>query len=325
MIHKYQSVTVFAPATVANVGSAFDVLGFALESPGDTVTATWSTTCGIHISEITGSSIQLPTDPDKNTATVSVQAMLQNISDEEKVRLGLTLRGISLSIHKGLPIGSGLGSSSASTVAAVVAANTLLGEPFTKGDLLPFAMEGERIACGAAHADNVAPALLGGFILIRSYSPLDIIPLPCPSSLYVALVTPDVEVRTSDARRILKQAVSLEDAIQQWGNVAALIAGIFKDDVNLIGRSLEDKIIEPNRADLIPGFYDLRKAALKEGALGFAISGSGPTTFAVCTSEEIAQKVAESLAITCTKLGLQGNSFYSRINQHGAVVIETKI
>jgi homoserine kinase len=324
-MNTFKSVTVFAPATVANVGSAFDVLGFALESPGDTVTASWSTLCGVQISEIKGSSIQLPTDPDKNTASVSVQTLLRNVSKEDWKTLRLDERGISLSIQKGLPIGSGLGSSSASTVAAVVAANTLLGELFNKSDLLPFAMEGERIACGAAHADNVAPSLLGGFILIRSYSPLDIIPLPCPSSLYVALITPDIEVRTSDARRILKQAVPLEDAIKQWGNVAALIAGIFKNDINLIGRSLEDRIIEPNRADLIPGFYDLRKTAHDEGALGFAISGSGPTTFAVCASEETAQKVAKALTSTCNKLGLEGRSFYSRINPLGAVVTETMV
>jgi homoserine kinase len=333
-MNESNSVTVFAPATVANVGSAFDVLGFALESPGDTVTAAWSPLPGISISSISGSSIlgssisgtgiDLPTDPKRNTASVSIQALIDALPVAIKDILRLTTRGITLDIEKGLPIGSGLGSSSASTVAAVVAANELMGSPFSKEQLLPFAMEGERIACGAAHADNVGPALLGGFILVRSYSPLDIIPLPCPKSLHVALLSPDVEIKTSDARRILKQSVPLRDAITQWGNVAALIAGIFKDDPELIGRALEDKIIEPSRADLIPGFQTFKFAALTAGAHGFAISGSGPSVFAVCSSDAVASKVAEALKRACTEIGINGRTFHSRVNSKGASVIGKK-
>ena len=318
MTKQSESVSVFAPATVANVGSAFDVLGFALEAPGDTVTVTPCERPGVHIVEILGCTEKLPMEPDKNTASVSVQLLLHELPNKG-VSFDVARRGIEISIHKGLPIGSGLGSSSASTVAAVVAANYLFNEPFSRLELLPFAMEGERVACGSAHADNVAPALLGGFTLVRSYSPLEVIKLPSPSTLYVTCITPDVEVKTSDARRILKTSVLLKDAISQWGNVAALVAGIFTDDVSLIGRSLEDKIIEPERAALIPGFYAFRQAACAAGALGFAISGSGPTMFAISGSPHDASRIQEALAQRCKSEGITGKAFISRVNPLGAV------
>jgi homoserine kinase len=314
-----RSVTVFAPATVANVGSAFDVLGFAVAAPGDTVTARRSEKPGLTISEIMGDNGILSRDPSKNTAGVSVLALIKHLEGQGLSSLATT--GIDLSLEKGLPIGSGLGSSSASTVAAVVAANELLGSPLSRKDLLPFAMEGERVACGAAHADNVAPALLGGFVLIRSYDPLDVVHLPTPSNAWVTVLSPHLELKTQDARKVLKRSVSLESAISQWGNVAALVAGIYQNDVHLMGRALEDKIVEPERAQLIPGYAAAKKAALEAGATGCSISGSGPSVFALTESEEAANTVGAAMRSAFAALEIQSNVYVSQINSTGTSVI----
>lgn len=313
-----KSVRVFAPATIANVGSAFDVLGFALESPGDTVQACLAGAPGVRITDVSGDQGQLPRDAERNTAGVSVTALLKHLSDAGH---SVPSRGVELTIEKGLPIGSGLGSSSASTVAAVVAANEILGRPLSRRDLLPFAMEGERVACGAAHADNVAPALLGGFVLIRSYEPLDVIELPAPAGAWVSVASPSLELKTHDARRVLKRSVSLEAAVAQWGNVAALVAGIFQGDVALMGRALEDKIIEPERAQLIPGFFEVKAAALAAGAFGCSISGSGPSIFALSGSLEAAKAVGTAMRQEFARLSLGSVVHLSRVNPHGAAVL----
>ncbi len=314
-----RSVTVFAPATVANVGSAFDVLGFAVAAPGDTVTARRSEKPGVTISEIVGDNGVLSRDPHKNTAGVSVLALIKHLEGQGLSSLATT--GIDISLEKGLPIGSGLGSSSASTVAAVVAANEILGAPLSREELLPFAMEGERVACGAAHADNVAPALLGGFVLIRSYDPLDVVHLPTPSTAWVTVLSPDLELKTQDARKVLKRSVSLESAISQWGNVAALVAGIYQNDVRLMGRALEDKIVEPERAQLIPGYAAAKKAALEAGAAGCSISGSGPSLFALTESEAAANTVGLAMRSAFAALEIQSNVYVSQINSTGTSVI----
>lgn len=318
--HSPSTASVFAPATVANVGSAFDVLGFALEAPGDTVTARRTDTGSIKVTKITGDNGRLPLESGKNTAGVSIQALLRHLISVDPRKYQSI--GFELDLHKGLPIGSGLGSSSASTVAAVVAANELLGAPLSRAELLPFAMEGERIACGAAHADNVAPCLLGGFALVRSYDPLDVVSLPSPTSVWVAVVSPHLELKTFDARRVLRQTVSLESAVAQWGNVAALVAGIYRDDVALMGRSLEDRIIEPARAELIPGYVSAKQAALEAGASGCSLSGSGPSLFALCCSETRAREVAAAIVTSFTTLGVEATSYTSRVNATGAVVIK---
>jgi homoserine kinase len=296
------------------------VLGFALEAPGDTVTARRTDSGAIKVTKITGDDGRLPLESDKNTAGVSIKALLQHLisTDASKYRS----IGFELELHKGLPIGSGLGSSSASTVAAVVAANELLGGPLSRAELLPFAMEGERIACGAAHADNVAPCLLGGFALIRSYDPLDVVSLPSPASVWVSVVSPHLELKTFDARRVLRRTVPLESAVAQWGNVAALVAGIYKDDVTLMGRSLQDRIIEPERAELVPGYVSAKQAALGAGASGCSLSGSGPSLFALCSSETRAHEVSAAIVNTFTKLGIDTTSYTSRVNATGAVVIK---
>lgn len=312
-----KSVTAFAPATVANVGSAFDVLGFALDAPGDTVTVTRSSEPGVTIAAIHGDGGKLTRDAQLNTAGVSVSALLKALNQAAPPHSP----GITIELTKGLPIGSGLGSSSASTVAAVVAVNELLGAPLSKRELLPFAIEGERIACGAAHADNVGPCLLGGFVLIRSYDPLEIVELPCPSSAAVAVVSPHVELRTSDARRILKQAVPLHTAVGQWGNVAALIAGIYRDDIELMGRSLADGIIEPERGQLIPGYAEAKAAAQAEAALGCSISGSGPSIFALCRDRSHAHRVASAVATSFERSGITSTQHVSGFNTSGAVIL----
>ena len=196
--------------------------------------------------------------------------------------------GVEITLHKKMPFGSGLGSSAASTVAGVFAINELLGQPMTREELLPFAMEGERIACGAAHADNVAPALYGGVVLVRSYSPLDVVRLNTPEELYCTIIHPQIEVPTKDARAILRKEVSLEKAIIQWGNVAGLVAGLEKEDYDLIGRSIQDVIVEPVRSLLIPGYEKVKQSAIDKGVLGTSISGSGPSIFSLCRGEEIA-------------------------------------
>jgi homoserine kinase len=314
-----RAVSVFAPATVANVGSAFDVLGFAIAEPGDTVTAKLSPTPGVTITKISGDDGRLPQEADRNTAGVSVLALLKHLSQKDANRFGSV--GVELDLSKGLPIGSGLGSSSASTVAAVLAVHELLDSPLTRQELLPFAMEGERIACGAAHADNVAPALLGGFVLIRSYAPLDVVLLPAPSAAWTTVLSPELELKTQDARKVLKKNVSLESAISQWGNVAALVAGIYKNDVRLMGRALEDKIVEPERALLIPGYNDAKRAALESGAAGCSISGSGPSVFAFAESQTSATTIGEAMKSAFAAIGVASKFYVSQVNSQGATVL----
>ena len=249
-----QKIRAFAPATVANVACGFDVLGFAVESPGDEVEITLSDTPGIRFTKITGDEGLLPLDPDKNTVSLVIKEYLKHIGKE-----GL---GIEIELNKQMPLKSGLGSSAASSVVGVWALNQLLGKPLTDLELLPFAMLGEKLAAGAAHADNVAPALLGGFVLIRSYDPLDVVSLPTPEKLYCTLIHPQIEVKTKDARSILRQKVELKLAVEQWGNLRGLIAGIMMSDYDLIGRSLKDSIVEPVRSILIPGFNFSKSLAI---------------------------------------------------------------
>lgn len=307
------AVSIHAPATVANVGCAFDTIGFAVHGIGDIVTASFTDTTGVSIRSLSGNAVELSQDPLQNTASVAVISMLKDIADKPP--------GIALDIHKGLPIGSGLGSSSASAVAGVVAVNQLLGAPLTRRELVPYAMEGERIACGVAHADNVAPALMGGFVLIRSISPLEILQLPTPDSMHITLVTPHIELRTIDARRVLRGSTPLSSVTKQLGNVAGLVSGLFQNDIGLIGRSLEDVIIEPERSKLIPGFYAVKKAALDAGAIGCSISGSGPSLFALSTSKSIASLVADTMREMFAQHTIQTSTTITTVNTVGATEV----
>ncbi|HEY8401477.1 MAG TPA: homoserine kinase [Cytophagaceae bacterium] len=308
-----ESIKVFAPATVANVACGFDVLGFAVDSPGDEVTLKLTSKSGVKITSITGDDGRLPKDTERNTAGVAVTRFLRHINED---------KGIEISLNKKMPLGSGLGSSAASAVAGVFAVNELLGRPMKQEDLLPFAMEGERIACGSAHADNVAPSLLGGFVLIRSYSPLDVIKIPTPVNLFCTIIHPQIEVQTKDARDILKKQISLKDAVIQWGNVGGLITGLMMSDYGLIGRSMHDVIIEPVRSVLIPGYDDAKQCALEAGALGAGISGSGPSIFALSTTEETAIKVGAAMQKVFDSISIGSEVYVSRINNSGPQILD---
>ena len=308
-----KSIKAYAPATVANVSCGFDIFGFAVEQPGDEVILTFRREPGVIIKKIDGDGGRLPLEVEKNTSGVAVQAFLNALDSNQ---------GVEIELIKHLPLGSGMGSSAASSVAALVAINHLMGEPFSRKELLPFAMEAERVACGSAHADNVAPSLLGGFVLIRGYDPLDVVSIPTPSNLYCVLVHPHMELKTEDSRQVLKQSISLKDAITQWGNIAGLVAGLMKPDYGLIGRSLQDVVAEPIRSVLIPGFDTLKAEAVKAGALGCGISGSGPTIFSLCTERELAVRAGKVIQDQFARYKLNSEVYISRINQEGARIID---
>ncbi|MES2110445.1 MAG: homoserine kinase [Bacteroidota bacterium] len=308
-----QSIHVFAPATVANVVCGFDVLGFAVNEPGDEVIMRLTNKPGITISKITGDNGRLPLDPAKNTVSVSVQHYLNSIGRNDI--------GLDIELHKKMPIGSGLGSSSASTVAGLFAIKTLLGDDADPSKLLPFAMKGEEMACGYGHADNVAPALFGGFVLIRSYEPLDVIRLPHPENLHCAIVFPDVDVPTREARQIIRKNIQMKDAVTQWGNIAGLVSGLFMNDIGLIGRSMKDILVEPVRSMLIPDFYKMRDMAMKLGAVSFGISGSGPSVFAFTEDADTAHRITQKLQQHLTGLSIGSNTYVSTINDNGPRIL----
>ncbi len=309
-----KSIQAFAPATVANVACGFDVLGFAVEQPGDSVTITLADEPGIIIESITGDEGKLPLEASQNTVSLVISEYLKAIGEEQL--------GVKIALRKGMPLKSGLGSSAASSVVGVYALNELLGKPLDQVDLLRFAMEGERLACGSAHADNVAPALMGGFVLVRSYNPLDIVQLPTPNKLHATIIHPHIEVKTKDARNILRKQIELKDAVSQWGNLGGLISGIYREDYELIGRSLTDNIVEPIRSLLIPGF-DLAKAeALRAGALGCSISGSGPSIFALSTDLAIAKKIGRKMSSVYNELNIKSEVFISKVNSEGPKIMK---
>lgn len=301
-----KSVTIEAPATIANLVCGFDVLGLALNDPQDRMTISVTEKPGLTIEHFDG--YLLPTEPEKNVAGAALLSMMEEM--EESV-------GFHLLIDKQIKPGSGLGSSAASSAGAVVGANYLLKKPFSNDDLVRFAMNGEKLASGVKHADNIAPCIYGGVTLIRSIFPLDIVCLNAPS-LYVTVVHPQIEVKTSDARQILRKEVKLKDAIRQWGNIAGLVAGLMKKDYDLIGRSLEDVIIEPVRSILIPGFDSVKKLSKECGALGGGISGSGPSIFMLSKDESIAKKVEAVMCEIYTQAGIDFKTYVTTINSQGA-------
>ncbi len=306
-----KSIKVFAPATVANVACGFDILGLALQYPGDEVEVRMRNSPGLKIINNSGYA-DIPEDPKKNTLGVAAQSLLEALG---------TRQGFEMRILKKIRPGSGIGSSAASSAAGVFAINQLLGMPLGKQELVQFAMQGEKAACGSAHADNVAPALLGGFVLIRSYHPLDIVPLPFPEELHCTIVHPQIELKTEDARRVLRKEIQLKDAVVQWGNIAGLVAGLFQQDYELIGRSLQDVIIEPVRSMLIPGYEQVKQAAIEAGAIGCSISGSGPSMFGLSRSQEVAHKVSEGMQQAFSELEVDTEVYISRINPEGVLIV----
>ncbi len=308
---KTKTITVFAPSTVANVGCGYDILGFAVQHYGDTLVLTEREDHDLVIQKIEGAD-GIPTDPDSNVTSVAIGAMMNH--------LGVS-HGFDIEISKNIPPGSGLGSSASSSAAAVFALNEFLDRPLTTKELIPFAMEGERIASTKAHADNVAPSLLGGFTVIRSYDPLDIFNIPFPEDLWVTIIYPNVEIKTADAKRILKKQIEMSDAVTQWGNVAGLVSGLIMKDYELIGRSLQDVIVEPVRSILIPFYDQTREIAMDNGALGFNISGSGPSMFCLMREEQTATRICELARELYHREGVELLSFISKINPTGARVL----
>lgn len=304
-------IKVFPPGTVANLVCGFDVLGLCLHEPADEMELTLNNSGIVTITSADG--YDLPSNPALNTAGAPLLEMMQQLN-----------RGIGFEvvIKKNIKPGSGVGSSAASAAGAVVAANHLLGNIFSKEEMVSFAMFGEKAASGVKHADNVAPCIYGGITLIRGIFPLDIVSIPAPE-LWVTVVHPQIEVRTSDARQILKKQVLLKDAIKQWGNIAGLVAGFMKNDYGLIGRSLEDVIIEPVRSILIPGFDEVKKRSKDAGALGGGISGSGPSVFMLSKDEQTAQAVKNEMYAVYNSIGLDHHVYVTKINQQG-VRIENK-
>ena len=310
---RLKEVRVFAPATVANVACGYDVLGFAIDAPGDEVVARLVDEPGLRITKITGDDGKLPLEAEKNTAGVAALDLLKH--------LGMLDLGIEIEIHKKMPFGSGLGSSAASAVAGAYAVNKLIGEPLTKQQLLPFAMTGEASADGAWHADNVGPCLLGGIVFIRDNQELDIAQLPVPKDLWAAVVHPDIEILTKVARGILPTEIPLANVTQQIGNLGGLICGLIQEDYGMISRSVHDVIAEPRRQKLIPEFYQAKRAAMSAGALGFSISGAGPSVFGLCEGEKSARKAGAAITAAFTKVGLVNQLYVSKVNQTGVKVI----
>ena len=311
-------IRVFAPATIANLGPGFDVLGLALREPGDLLEAELSDRPGVDIVEVTGDGGALSRDPEKNVAGRAARDVLRRAA-----ALGASDRGLNLWLHKQMPLASGLGSSGASSAAGAFAANELLGRPLSQREVVLSAMEGERAASGTPHADNVAPSVMGGIVLVRSYTPFEIIALPVPPSLYVTVVHPHCTVSTADARTLVKaRAYAMDEIVPNLGNVAAFVAALAADDLALLGRSIQDGLVEPVRAPLIPGFDAVKKAALAGGALGCSIAGSGPSVFAFASDEASARTIGAAMqAAFNNAAGLASDLYAGKVATEGARLI----
>jgi homoserine kinase len=307
-----ENVKVKCPATIANLVCGFDILGLALKEPYDVMKVKLLDEPKVIIRN--NDNFNLPTEPEKNVAGVVLLSVIEKL----KSRIGFEIE-----IEKHIKPGSGIGSSAASAGGAAVAANHLLGNIFSNDELVQFAMNGEKLASGVKHADNMAPCILGGVRLIRCIYPLDIVSIPAPE-LFVTLVHPQIEVRTSDARQILRHQILLKDAIKQWGNIAGLVTGFLKNDSDLIGRSLEDVIIEPVRSILIPGFDEVKSKCKEAGALGGGISGSGPSVFMLSKDEATANAVEQVMKEVYNKIGIEYNTYVTTINDKGVEVVSSE-
>jgi homoserine kinase len=310
---KEQSFTAFAPGGVGNIGPGLDILGLALAGEGDTVRAEWSGTPGIQIRD--PGHRDLPRDPARHTSGLAARAVLDKVDDRRHLE-----RGIALTVRKGLPLSGGQGGSAASAVAGAVAVNALLGEPLDRLELVNAALAAEERVAGR-HADNIAPALFGGIVLIRSMEPLDLVPLPVPAELLVVVARPNQRMRTADARAVLPAAVSRAVALHQAAQVGALIAALASNDYELLGRAIDDRIAEPVRAGLLPGFREAKLAALAAGALGSSISGSGPTAFALVRGPDVAKKVAEAMAAAYAASGQRSEVRVTTVDREGARLV----
>jgi homoserine kinase len=311
LINKMNEIKIFSPATVANVACGFDVLGFCLDTVGDEMVIRKIEKKGIYISHIEG--FDLPYKTELNVAGVSALAMYNSLELDF---------GFEIEIYKNIKPGSGIGSSAASAVGSVFGMNELLGRPFNKTQLTKFAIKGEALASKCEHADNLAPALFGGFTLVKSIAPLQILEIPTPNELYATIIHPQIEIKTSESRAILPKEVLLSDAIVQWANVGSLIHGLHTSDYELLRNALHDVIVEPHRSKLIPHFKDTKEAVLHAGALGCGISGSGPSIFSLSKGLETANKVKQAMENVYSKTGIAFEIHVSKINTEGVKIID---
>ena len=304
-------VRVFAPATVSNVGPGFDLMGFALSEPGDILRVKKNSLNELRI--INETDIDLPEDISKNVSSVAVKSLLDQLNSKQ---------GFDLIFEKKINPGSGIGSSAASCTAAVLGVSKLLHSKLSENDLIHHALKGEFIASGSVHADNIAPAMLGGFILIRSYDPIDIIRLKVPGKLLCTIVHPHIEIKTSESRKLIPVSISTKDSIAQSGNAAALIAGIATENYPLIGRSIEDRIAEPVRKTFIPGYNDLKEELAGSGILGMNISGSGPSIFALSDNIKAAENAEKIMKDNFSREGISCKTYISKLSEKGTRIIE---
>jgi homoserine kinase len=311
-VNQRSTATAFAPASVGNVAVGFDVLGLSVQAVGDRVTARRTTELGVRIAAINGVVRDLPIDAERNTASRAVLSIVQSVKPDF---------GIELTIEKGIPLGSGLGGSAASAVAAVVAANALLPSPLTQLELLKHAMHGEEVASGSVHVDNIAPSLFGGLVLTVGIDNPNVKQIPVPAGVSCVLVHPHMVLATKEARKILKDTVSLSDVIWQTANLAGFLTGCFTNDLRLIGESLEDVVIEPQRRVLIPGFNAVKQAAKDAGALGCSISGAGPTVFAWLPNDKAAT-ARDAMVAAFKTAGLDSDAWISTLEAQGARVVD---
>nr|WP_321247132.1 homoserine kinase [uncultured Psychroserpens sp.] len=303
-------IKIFSPATVANVSCGFDVLGFCLDTIGDEMVIRKINKKGIHITKIEG--YDLPFEAENNVAGVSALAMLEDAQPD---------CGFEIEIYKNIKPGSGVGSSSASAVGSVFGMNELLGRPYNKTQLTNFAMKGEALASQCEHADNIAPAIFGGFTLVKSVAPLEVLQLPTPKDVFAVIIHPQIEIKTSESRAILPKQIALQDAITQWSNVGSLVHALHTNDYELLSRSLTDVVVEPHRSQLIPHFDSVKQTALDNGALGCGISGSGPSIFSLCYGNENAQKVAKAITNIYSETGIPFEVYVSEINTKGIKIL----
>ncbi|WP_055437365.1 homoserine kinase [Lacinutrix algicola] len=303
-------IKIFSPATVANVSCGFDVLGFCIDTIGDEMVIRKTKEKGIKITKIVGA--DLPFETEKNVASVSALALYNHAKPD---------CGFEIEIYKNIKPGSGIGSSSASAAGSVFAINELLGKPYNQTEVTNFAMKGEAVASGCEHADNIAPALFGGFTLVKSTSPLKVLQLPTPKDLFVTIIHPQIEVKTSESRAILPKDIPLQNAITQWSNVGSLVHALHTEDYNLLSESLKDVVVEPYRSQLIPHFNSVKTEVIKAGALGAGISGSGPSIFALSKGKDTAEAVAEAMKNAYSKTEIEFNVYVSKINTQGMKVL----
>ena len=305
-----QAVRVFAPATVANVAVGYDILGFALDNPGDEIIARFGDEEGVRITKIHGTKKKLPRDPNKNTATKGIIPFLKDIGEESA--------SVEIEIYKKMPFGSGMGSSAASAAAGIMAVNELFGRPMEKRSLAKYAVISESAADGAFHGDNVIPALVGGMVLIRDNASCDFVKLPSPRGLTVFIIYPEIEILTKHARAVLSESVTLKQLINQSGNLGAFVASLYRSDIELMQRSLKDHVIESQRAELIPHFYDLQDLALKHGAMNYTISGAGPSMFGFAQNSLIAENACSAIQDFLFEKQIRSHKYISGINNKGA-------